>query len=82
MKQYRRKPIPDKAHPLVRELHRLRHEEALSLDDLAQRSGISRATIWNWNSRTVPKITDLEACYNVLGYTLRPSKKENLRREL
>jgi len=42
--------------------------------DLAERVGLHRDTLRNWRTRYNPRINDLEAALNYLGYTLKPTR--------
>lgn len=65
------------AHPLVRDkLFPLMRKEQITVSDLAQRSGVKRVTIAAWKRRNTPNVANLEACFNVLGYTLQPIRKK------
>lgn len=62
--------IPDHCHPLVRALFEEMAEQQLSLLDMAERSGINKNTLKDWRTRTVPTISNLDACFHVLGLRL------------
>ena len=62
------------AHPLVHQLYAEMHTQACDSFLMAERSGVSRATIMNWASKSQPRLHDLEACFNVLGLTLQPKE--------
>ena len=42
--------------------------------DLSERVGLHRDTLRNWRTRYTPRVNDLEAALNYLGYTLKPVK--------
>ena len=72
--RYTRVTIPDRCNPMVKDLfEKMRHQQ-IGVIDMSERTGINKNTLKDWRTRTVPRITDLEACYNVLGYTLSPKK--------
>ena len=78
MRPYRHKNMPKVVgHPLVGRLIREMMHVGLSENEMAKQSGINRQTLNAWRLRTNPKITDLEACFNVLGYTLEPVRKKD-----
>lgn len=64
-------------HPLVGRLVREMIRVGMSENEMGRRSGVNRQTLNRWRLRTNPRITDLEACYNVLGYTLEPIRKKD-----
>ena len=69
--------IPEKAHPLVKRLFSEMRHQRIGVMDMADRSGVSAGSLNNWRSRMTPKgIPGLEACFNVLGYTLKPVKRK------
>lgn len=82
MRTFHRLSIPRLAHPLVRRLYELMNEEQIGVHDLAERSGISVGSLVNWRRRFIPRVDLLEACYNVLGYTLKPIRLRQLDREV
>lgn len=45
--------------------------------DMSERTGINKNTLKDWRTRTVPRVSDLEACFNVLGYKLKPVSQED-----
>lgn len=49
--------------------------QRMSGAELCRRTGISEKTFHGWCNYTNPKITDLEACFNVLGLTLEPVRQ-------
>jgi len=54
--------------PLPARLRRLREECGMSRSELAERTGLSRPTIWAWESgRTQPRQSNLQMLANALG---------------
>ena len=72
MRQFRRLTVPAHAHPLVRRLFEEMNHQQIGATDLAERAGLAVNTFKGWRTRHCPRVTELEACYNVLGLTLRP----------
>lgn len=70
--------VPERAHPLVREMYELMNRERVGLNDLAWRSGNHKDTLSSWRRRGAPRVDMLEAALNVLGYRLsiEPIKRE------
>lgn len=66
--------VPESAHPLVRHLFDEMAAQRCALTDMAERSGVNKNTLKDWRTRTVPTVASLEACFNVLGFTLKPTK--------
>ena len=71
MRKFVKVSIPTNASPLVTELFRLMNEEQIGVLDMSERTGINKNTFKDWRTRTVPKITDLEACFSVFGLKLK-----------
>jgi hypothetical protein len=57
-------------HRLVRKLFAIMHENQMGVLDMAERSGVNKNTLKDWRTRTTPRLKDIEACYEVLGYEL------------
>ena len=70
MRRFRTLSVPQHAHPLVRRLFQEMNHQRIGMTDMAERVGMSRFTINGWRTRHCPRIVELEACYNVLGYRL------------
>ena len=67
-----RKPldIPKHAHPFVRTLYRQMNRQRTTMLEVAERSGLRRQTIWDWANRVDPRLSDLEAALNAIGFEL------------
>ena len=76
--RYIRVTIPDRCNPWVRILFEEMRHQRIGVLDMAERTGINKSTLRDWRTRTVPRITDLEAFYNVLGFTLEPKRMTNV----
>lgn len=70
----RKKPARVIGHPMVKALYEEMHSQRVTDADMSDRTGINVNTMKDWRTRTIPRITDLEACFNVLGMTIRPIK--------
>lgn len=70
MRTFRPHSVPDKASPLIRLLFEKMNSEQIGVLDMSDRSGVNKNTFKEWRTRTVPTVDNLEACFNVLGYTL------------
>lgn len=60
-------------HPIIRQVHQVKAEQGITYAELAHFSGVGLNTIKRWfhtNGR-LPKMADLEAVANVLGYDLQ-----------
>jgi transcriptional regulator with XRE-family HTH domain len=66
--------IAVKAHPLVRRLCAEADLQGVSHPELARRAGVSPETIKDWRRRSTPNVETLEACFNVLGFSLQPQR--------
>lgn len=58
------------AHPLVRMFYRLLAEQQVTALDVAERAGLSAGTISQWRATYAPRVGNLDAALNVLGYRL------------
>ena len=67
--------VPEKAHPLVKELFKKMIAQRASISDVSDRSGVSRETISAWRYRNNCNLATFEACANSVGYELRLVKK-------
>jgi transcriptional regulator with XRE-family HTH domain len=58
----------DGTEPLPTRLRRFREQCGISRSELAMRTGLSRPTIWAWESgKTQPRLSNLRVLANVLG---------------
>ena len=62
--------VPKAATPLIQRLFAIMHEERIGYSDLAERSGLAHGTLCSWRRRNVPRVIDLDAALNALGYEL------------
>jgi len=65
------------AHPLFRRIIVLMNEHQISRRALCKRVGISEQTFDNYRTRDTPKLTVIEAMYNVFGKTLAETDIED-----
>lgn len=72
MRRFRTLSIPEHAHPLVKRLYKEMDYQQFGVTDTAERAGVARETIKGWRKSHCPRIGEIEACFNVLGYTLQP----------
>jgi transposase-like protein len=77
MRQFRRLPSTEKAHPLVRRLFAEMTYQQIGVLDMAERAGLGEHTLKHWRTRSTPKVDSLEACFNVLGMTLTPVRRKD-----
>lgn len=70
MRKFRKLKIPARAHPLVREMTAIQNTVHCGIAEMAERSGVSKSAIHNWQHSNVPRVSDLQACLNALGYEL------------
>lgn len=68
--RHNRVSVPERAHPLVKQLFREMDQQQIGVLDMAQRSGVNKNTLKDWRTRTMPRVADLDACFNVLGMKL------------
>lgn len=69
-KYFRKMRVPEHTHPLVKKMFEEMNEQRIGILDLAERSGVNRNTINEWKYRCMPRLDNLDACYNVLGMKL------------
>lgn len=72
----KRVTVPEKAHPLVRRLWQEIIRQQVPIWLVADKAGIHRQTMRSWRYHRPPKIADLEAALNVLGYKLAVVEKK------
>ena len=75
MRPFKYLTIPERAHPLVRELFRRMRFQRVSVNMLSDRSGLKADTIRRWRDLNNPRVPDLEACLNVVNCELRVVKR-------
>jgi len=68
--------IPHHTSALVKELFTILNESGQQLQKVAKRSGVSSSTINEWRWRRSPKVTNLEAVLNSLGFELHIRRKQ------
>lgn len=69
-------PVSDHVDPLVQRLFEILNEQMTTIGEAADRAGISRQTFWNWRTSTNPRVGDLQAALNVMGYELVIRKRK------
>ena len=72
---YKHVKIPEHCHPMVRRLFGLMIQQKVSFSEMERRTGIGRNAIWAWGETTSPLLINIEACFNVLDYTLIAKKR-------
>lgn len=72
---------PTNCHPLVKELFRIMRNKGVFSAELARISGIERATFTRWKTHNSPNLTNIEACFNSLGYDLVVVKRKEKKDE-
>ena len=70
MRDFRRLTIPERCHPLVRELWKGMNYNRITIRDVAERAGVAEKTVKSWRTQRSPNLTNLDACLNVLGLKL------------
>lgn len=63
-------PIPERAHPLVRQLVGLLNKHKTTISEVAPRAGVATSTISAWRYRANPSLENFEAVLNVLDLEL------------
>ena len=62
-------------NPVVRFMFEEMYKQRVHECELSERVGFHRDTIRNWRTRYQPKITDIAACLDYLGYKLKVVRK-------
>lgn len=77
MRQFRYRPAIVNNNHIVKFLFEEMHKQRCCQLDLSERVGLHRDTLRNWRTRHMPRINDIEAALNYLGYTLKvvPNKE-------
>ncbi len=65
---------PNNAHHLVKTLFTEMLRQRIGIADMAQRTGLSPATISRWRTHHQPNLLQIEACLNALGLRLYVKK--------
>lgn len=63
-------------HPLFNKLVDAMNQEQCSIDQLSKAVGFSRASFTYWRWKSVPSLPILVACFNYLGYDLKPVRRK------
>lgn len=74
MRQYQPQKVPDGrgVHPFVRWIWKRVNLDEWSQEDLAKRSGVSSSAMRKWRrGERNPRIGELEAVINAMGYRLK-----------
>lgn len=50
------------------------HFQRIGIRDMSEKAGVNYNTLKDWRLRTNPRIKDMNACLNVLGYELIPQR--------
>lgn len=74
---FRRLKIPNNSHPLVKKLFEEMNRQRIGVCDMADRSGVNKNTINDWKKRSMPRLDNIDACYNVLGLKLKVNITES-----
>jgi transcriptional regulator with XRE-family HTH domain len=80
MRNYQKQKEPRKGmavHPLVRWMWKQMNKQLASQEDVAKRSGVSSSAMRKWRVGVrSPRIMELEAVINALGYKLTVKEKD------
>lgn len=66
-----RLPIPTHAHPLVRRLYAELNKQQTTMKEVEDRAGLRLGAIGEWGRRHTPRVADLDAALNVIGYRVQ-----------
>jgi hypothetical protein len=76
MRQYRLKnprPVINNDQ-IVKFLYNEMHFQQVGIRDMSEKTGVNCDTLKDWRIRTNPRLKDIQACLNVLGYELVPQR--------
>lgn len=71
MRKFRYRPAIINGNPVVQFLFKEMHKQRCCQMDLSERVGLHRDTLRKWRTTHTPRISDMEAALNYLGYTLK-----------
>lgn len=63
--------------PLVRRMFELLQEQRMTEKDFSKRIGAHPDTIKDWRLRVMPRVHDVEACIDYLGYEIVLRRKRD-----
>lgn len=72
VRQERRVKDAPNGHPLVRMLIQEMNRQKKGVTELCLEAGVSTGSFPRWRKLSAPELPSIEACFNVLGLTLRP----------
>lgn len=73
----KKKKLPiDNGNPAVKFFFDEMHRKGYTESDVAMRIGLDKVTLGNWRRRTMPRIDNIEAALNFLGYHLEIKQNE------
>ena len=68
-------------NPVVRFLFEEMERQQIHEACMSERAGFHRDTLRKWRNTHQPRITDIEACLNLLGYELKPVRVRERRND-
>ena len=71
MRKFRYRPAIVNGNPVVQFLFKEMYKQRCCQMDLSERVGLHRDTLRKWRTTHTPRISDMEAALNYLGYTLK-----------
>lgn len=77
MRKFRYRPAIINTNPVVKFLFQEMFRQKMCQIDLSERVGLHRDTLRKWRTLHCPRIDDIEAALNVLGYTLKVVKRKD-----
>lgn len=75
MARPRSNPEDLRLSPLMRQFFEIVEKAGLTWKDMSKLSGLSRETLIRWQRQNSPKVDNLEAALNAIGYRLEIKKK-------
>jgi DNA-binding phage protein len=79
MAHFRSYKIPERAHPLVKQIYREMQSRQITIEAVVNATGVSRGCFKSWRDKANPQLGSLEAIATYLGFdiTLTKMKERN-----
>lgn len=74
--RFYKKPVPPNVHPIIKVMFEQANEQQASWKVIADRAGVDESAIAKWGVSRSPRLANIEAVLNVLGYTITVKRKK------
>lgn len=68
--RFKAKWVPERGHPIIRFMIEEINRQRRNYEELAETSGVARNFAHSWRRGADPKLTNIDAVLNALGYRL------------